>query len=199
MIDIEPCWTSGSDFEHNRYRLRLERAVKVKSEYRIETLVDSDHVVVYGVLGGDAPYAVLADRRGGSLYCSCPDGAHATVFDGVASSLCKHSLACVLKGGDEVVLAPVSDGIVLRLDAGEVEEARIEQLARSVSLAMSGPGEKVLVIAEDQPAAGICALGVREWLGMSLEATLGLLSRSFPRAVLADAHVRYLIENFRPS
>ena len=97
-------------------------------------------------------------------------------------------------------ISPVKGGLILRWDANKrLTAERITQLARIAVLGMRGKGEKTLVIAGDQAAAAICVLAVREWLGLSPSATSGLLTKAFPKSVLCDEHVQFLLENYRPT
>lgn len=93
-------------FDPDRFARRLERARKVAHTYPIERLARTAYREIYEV-DGNKPYFVKIDLSGrGRHWCSCPDGAVRVMIAGSAVSLCKHVLACILKGGRMSLLMP---------------------------------------------------------------------------------------------
>jgi len=106
MSSYPLCWSSSAHFDLGYFRPRLKRGSDVKRAYTITHLCQTTQVTLYRVVGGEEIYKILIDLEGKSFFCTCPDGAHATVFEGKAASLCKHVIGCLLFDGNEGLLAP---------------------------------------------------------------------------------------------
>jgi predicted nucleic acid-binding Zn finger protein len=94
---IRNAWTESITFDPWQFRMRLDRAKKVRKTYKFELLAAGKTEEFYEVRGGNGPYHVFIDLTGkDSHYCTCPDGARRIEVAFVGGSLCKHVLAILL-------------------------------------------------------------------------------------------------------